>query len=652
MCGIAGWLGARGRRLPATRFAAALDRLRHRGPDDEGFLSFNPENGEARAWSGPDTIRELELPAFAREAGESPVLLGHRRLSIIDLTAAGHQPMKTADDRYWIVYNGEIYNYIEMRHELESLGARFRTQSDTEVLLQGFVQWGPAVLEKAVGMFAFAVLDTVARTLFLARDHFGIKPLYYVRKNEFFAFASEIKALLELPGVSRTASAQDTYQFLRFGERSANTQTILNDIQQLPAASWTSIDLATLTMKPPQQFWKPEAVAARKYSFGEATDALRHELRESMRLHMRSDVPIGACLSGGLDSTTLCELAKHHLTPAHPLRTFSFISEDIRFSEEPYVDMVEGVIREKTRPNAAEFAADLTELMETQDLPFMNLGVYAQFRVFRLAHEHGIKVMLDGQGSDEIFGGYGALMGAKLTSMIARGRLIAAAQMYRQLPDTVPNMRRRTGLLALGRLLPNFMQMWAIRLADSDLYPGWLNASWFEAHRVKPAIRLHGRGANAFREELILAIKELTLPQLLRYEDGSSMHFSIESRVPFCTPRIAELALSLPEEHLMSADGETKRVLRSAAEGLVPEPIIRREKLGFHAPDRLWLRSARGFVDELLQDYAPRNAPFLDHEGCRKMIDEALRSDGYWPPHVWGILGLLAWSRHNQVEFG
>jgi len=650
MCGIAGWLGARGKRLPAAKFTAALDRIRHRGPDDEGYLTFDTGTGVARPFSGADTIAELALPRLA-QAGDSGVYLGHRRLSIIDLSPAGHQPMSTADGRYWIVYNGEIYNYLELRAELASLGAEFRTHSDTEVLLQGFARLGPAILEKLVGMFAFALLDTQERRLLLARDHFGIKPLYYVRKDGFIAFASEIKALLEFPDVSRKASAQHSYQLLRFSERTADPQTLLDDVRQLPAASWMSVDLRTNDVSTPRQFWAPKAGEIRELSFAQATEAVRAAVEESVRLHLRSDVPVGACLSGGLDSSLLCSLAIRQLAGAQSLHTFSFISEDQRFSEEPYVDMIKGVVSSKTRPNAAEFAADLDELMEAQDLPFMNLGVYAQFRVFRLAREHGMKVMIDGQGADEIFGGYAALMGSKLTSLIARGRFGEAARLYRELPDSVANFRRRTALIALGRLLPGSMQKWAIRVADSDFFPGWMNSAWFESRNVRPLVRPHGRGSQAFREELLLSISQLSLQQLLRFEDGNSMHFSIESRVPFCNPRIAELALALPEDYLLNAAGETKRVLRSAAEGVVPETILRREKFGFYAPDRRWLRSARQTVDELLHDYARARAPFLNHAQCVSMVDEALNSDGYWPPHVWNLVGFLAWSRHNDISF-
>jgi asparagine synthase (glutamine-hydrolysing) len=262
-----------------------------------------------------------------------------------------------------------------------------------------------------------------------------------------------------------------------------------------------------------------------------------------------------------------------------------------------------------------------------------------------------MKVMIDGQGSDEIFGGYPAFMGARLTAQVARGRFAEAARLYRNLPDTIPGMRRRTGLLALGRLLPNFLQMWAITLADGQVFPAWLDRSWFEAHAVRPAIRLHGRGRDAFREELTLAISQLTLPQLLRFEDGSSMHFSIESRVPFCNPRLVELALGLPDEFLVDSDGDTKRVLRGAAQGIVPEPIIRREKLGFHAPDRLWLRAAQDFIGELLDGYGRLSAPFLDHDNAARMIRQSIQSDGAWPPQVWSVLGFLAWCRHYRISF-
>lgn len=648
MCGIVGWIRPRGDVVDVERVRAANTRIRHRGPDDEGYLTYSAVTGLAIQYAGRDTRGPSSLPGLETSRQPSNCVIAHRRLSIIDLTAAGHQPMASADGRYWITFNGEIYNYIELRRELQALGVYFRSESDTEVLLAGFAAWGEKLLPRLTGMFAFAVLDARERTLTLARDHFGIKPLYYAAKNGHFAFASEVKALLTLPFVSRRADPQQTYQLLRFGERSATGKTLLTDIQLVPAAHHCTVSLDTAQCGEPRRFWtlrdRPRVAIGRQ----EAAEALRTLLRDSVRLHLRSDVPVGACLSGGLDSSALVKIALEELPRGSDFHAFTFLSEDSRFSEERWVDMIEGPIVHKTQPTSPEFAKEISDLVGAQDLPFMNLGVYGQYRVFRLARDAGIKVMIDGQGSDELFGGYASSMGCRLSSLIANGQYVDAVRFARHIPNTVPLMRLRTLASSVGRQLPSRAQLRLIDMIEGGLFPTWMEREWFADRGVIPTVRPHGRGRDAFHDEILLSVEHLTLPQLLRYEDGNSMHFSIESRVPFCTPSVAEFAASLPDELLISVRGVTKQVLRDAARGIVPDAIIRREKLGFHAPDRVWLRAAEPIVMEWL---SPTRLPFLNLAEAKAHISRALASGGFWPPEIWTILGLAGWAAANDITW-
>jgi len=651
MCGIVGWIRPRGHVVDVERVRIANTRMRHRGPDDEGYLTYSAETGLAVPYAGRDTRGSSSLSDLETCAQPSNCVIAHRRLSIIDLTAAGHQPMGSADGRYWITYNGEIYNYLELRQELRALGVDFRSESDTEVLMAGFAVWGEKLLPRLTGMFAFAVLDTRERTLTLARDHFGIKPLYYAAKNDHFAFASEVKALLTLPFVSRRADPQQTYQLLRFGERSATGKTLLTDIQLIPAAHHCTVSLDTAQCEEPRRFWtlrdRPRLDIGRK----EAAETLRSLLRDSVRLHLRSDVPVGACLSGGLDSSTLVKIALQELPRGTDFHAFAFLSEDSRFSEERWVDMIEGPIVHKTQPTSLEFAKEITDLVGAQDLPFMNLGVYGQYRVFRLARDAGIKVMIDGQGSDELFGGYASSMGCRLSSLIANGHYVDAIRFARHIPNTVPLMRVRTLASSVGRQLPSKTQLQLIDMIEGGLFPTWMEREWFMERGVVPSVRPHGRGRNAFHDEILLSVEHLTLPQLLRYEDGNSMHFSIESRVPFCTPSVAEFAASLPDDLLVSVHGVTKQVLRDAAGGIVPDAIIRREKLGFHAPDRVWLRAAESIIMEWLPGQGCARLPFLNLSEAKAHISRGLASGGFWPPEIWTILGLAGWAAANDITW-
>lgn len=649
MCGILGVVAKHGHAVDWSAVRRASDRIRHRGPDGEGYLGFDAVTGRVRAMAGATTDPSLGLPGLESVTPIDHLALAHRRLAIIDLSSGGHQPMGSSDERYWIVFNGEIYNYLELRAELQRAGHAFRTQSDTEVLLASYAHWGRHMLRRLTGMFAFAILDAHERTIFLARDFFGIKPLYYHDGHLGFAFASEIKALLQLPGISRRADAARTYQFLRFGERTGGPETLYSDVLALPAAHYMVVSAADGDVLECQRYWDPSGTAPVAMRFDAAVAEFKERLRDSVRLHMRSDVAVGACLSGGLDSSALVSLMNRELAFGQQLHTFSYINEDPRFSEEQWIDLIAATQRHKVRPTASEFAVDVNELIDAQEVPFISLSVYAQFRVFRLAQETGVKVVIDGQGSDEILGGYSSLMGARLTSLLARRRYAEALRLLRTLPATTPMLRARTAASAAGRLLPQWAQLQLVNTLDGGLFPRWIERRWFAARGVRPSIRPHGRGLDAFREELLLGVRDLTLPQLLRYEDRNSMHFSIESRVPFCDPSLFEFALSLDPDYLVNAAGETKRVLRHAMRGIVPDPILTREKFGFPAPERAWLRTVPDFVAHTLGRESEERAPFLNMAEVTRMTGNALTSEGYWPPTVWAVLGLLAWARRFDV---
>jgi asparagine synthase (glutamine-hydrolysing) len=648
MCGILGILGKQPLAVAPGQLQSALTALRHRGPDDEGFLLFGNGSPMPLAFAGPDTVGGLGLPPLAAaRAGDFSCAFGHRRLSIIDLSPAGHQPMSSGDGRYWITYNGEIYNYLELRAELESAGARFRTASDTEVLIEAYRRWGEDMLPRLVGMFAFAILDLDRNKVLLARDHFGIKPLYLARLPDGLAFASEIKALLALPGLRPLGDPVLAYQYLRYGERDARPETLFAGIERLPAAHFLRVDLDSLSIDGPRRYWRIDPAARADVDPAAAVRRVRELFEESVRLHLRSDVPVGACLSGGLDSTAIVLQAERLLGGRGSVGTFTFIADDPAISEEPFVDLVASPLARKVRPLAGEIAEDIDDLLRAQELPFDNLSIYAQFRVFRLAHESGIKVMLDGQGSDEIFGGYYTFIGAKITAALARLRPDVALRVLAAAPANARVLRARMLATAMGRLLPRGLQATAAATFGEPAFPAWLRREWFRARGVRPQLREHGRGRDALRQELRLSVEQLTLPALLRYEDANSMHFSIESRVPFCTPRLAEFALSLPEACLVSDVGDTKHVFREAMSGLVPPPILRREKVGFAVPERAWLRELGQWVREAPFD----DLPFVDARGVAKEIDAALASGGRWPPHVWRLVNMAFWSRAFSVRW-
>lgn len=653
MCGIAGFLRC-GRTDQGPRLSeAVLQVLRHRGPDDHGWLVSSP--GEFRQGKGllPDCDAE--------------VILLHRRLSILDLSSAGWQPMGTPDGRYFIVFNGEIYNFVELRAELERLGHVFQSHGDTEVLLHAYVEWGPRALNRLVGMFSFCILDRQQRTLFLARDFFGIKPLYYTQTSFGFAFASEIKALLAMPGVSRRVNARRLHSYLTTGVTDHGEATLFADIHQVPAAHSLTMNLDSPTIGGPQRYWNVDLNERLDISFPEATRRLRELFLDSVRLHLRSDVPVGAALSGGIDSSAIVN-AMRCLEPRLDLHTFSYIADTPQLSEENWVDLAANNARavvHKIHTEPGELVDDLDRLIYQQDEPFGSTSIYVQHRVFRLAREKGITVMLDGQGADEMLGGYRPYLAARLASMVCQGQWTEALRFLNRIrcvPGTGGAMRLL--LQCAGFLLPSRFKSLGKQWLEHTVMPPWLNGRWFEEHGVhwrsdaaedslseRSRASALARSPHFLRQHLHRTLMETSLPMLLRYEDRNSMAQSIESRVPFLTPDLAGFLLKLPEEYLIGPDGTSKRIFRAAMRGIVPDPVLdRRDKIGFATPEQQWFTHLRPWVEKTLDtaDIIPVfNAPVL-RQGWQSLI----QSKNGFDFRPWRWVNLIRWVERFAVEFG
>jgi asparagine synthase (glutamine-hydrolysing) len=639
VCGLFGIVDAPPGLLDAPRVERLLSLLDHRGPDDRGWLTLDGEG--IRSGSQP---RDLD----------GDVVLLHTRLSILDLSPAGHQPMSTPDGRFHLSFNGEIYNYVELRSQLESLGHRFDSGTDTEVLLKAWAEWGASALERLVGMFAFSLVDADRRVLVLARDHFGIKPLYYATLGSRLAFASEVPPLLELPGVDRRANAQRVYDYLRFGRLDHGAETMFAAIRQVEPGHYLELPLDAPDRIADRRYWSLEPQPVAGLSLDEAADRLRELFLESVRLHLRSDVAVGAAFSGGVDSsanvTAMCRLSG----PELELHTFSYVADDPAVNEERWVQLVAretGVVAHTVETSPQELLADLDRLIEIQAEPFGGTSIYAQYRVFRLAREAGIKVMLDGQGADELFAGYRYYLPYRIAGLLARGRLLTTFRLLgalSSLPEASPG-----GMLAraVGHALPETTQGPARRLTRHRLVPAWLDPRWLGAHGI--SVGDPGRTSRASLREYRLDTVRTGLRELLRYEDRNSMAASIESRVPFLTPAIAEFAASMPDDYLIAPDGTGKLVLRRSLRGLVPDPILdRRDKIGFATPEAAWLRTLAPWVKDVfangsLQGGGPLRLA-VAHERWQEM------SNGRRPfdPVVWRWLNLIRWADLLGVEVG
>jgi asparagine synthase (glutamine-hydrolysing) len=416
VCGIAG-IHARVP-LPASLPTGWAKELAPRGPDGVGFLWDAGAVGglrEGRRWPGPQSWTGTALV--------------HRRLAILDRTRAGHQPMVSPDGRHVLVYNGEIYNHVELRQELETAGWKFKGSGDSEVLLAAWSMWGAACLPRLDGMFAFAVLDRELRILHLARDPFGIKPLCYAAGSDGFAFASTPVPLLELPWVSRRADLPRVQHYLGTanGLVGHGDRTMFADVRQVPAGHHMSVNLDDLSRRS-QAYWKPP----RRAKKGPSATHVRDAFLDNVRRHLRSDVPVGAALSGGIDSSSIVAAMRAVGGPELELHVFSYIPDDPAHSEEPYIDLVAaatGATVHKVQPSTEALQQDLEPLIRAHGEPFGSTSMYAQYCVFRAARAAGVPVLLDGQGADELLAGYLPFVGSQAAMLLRRGRWLVARRL-------------------------------------------------------------------------------------------------------------------------------------------------------------------------------------------------------------------------------
>jgi asparagine synthase (glutamine-hydrolysing) len=562
--------------------------LQHRGPHGQGQWS---------AWLRTSTV-----------------FFSHRRLAIIDLSDQAAQPM-TAHG-FTTILNGEIYNHVELRRELEALDYRFRTSSDTEVLLAAYHRWGPACLTHLSGMFAFAIADLSNEEVFLARDPFGIKPLFYISTSSIFAFASE-PALL-LPFLSRRrVDRRRLEEYLRAGTADGGSGTFFEGISQLPQAHSILLSLKNWPQHDPkpQRYWRLPLHVTKKVSGEDAAAELRELVFESVRLHLRSDVPVAVAASGGVDSSSILCGVRHVLGQGAPLVTFTYEASEEKISDAPWARIAVSAAQAKAhffRISDTQIKEDLLKLVAVQGEPFVNPAVYAQFRLFRECSRLGVRVLLEGQGADELLGGYSYFLPARVATLLSQARLLKALRLARKSPSGV----FRKALAALRRNGPHSSE-------------------------------------SPFRSALRTAIENTLLPSYLRWGDRNAMAWSVENRVPFLNVRLAEFVYSLPEEFLISDDGTTKMLLRRAMKGLVPEPILnRRDKIGFATPYVTWLEELRSDLARLLAK--------ADGFSLSPLIGGTVREAQPFlagaPPaprlarRLWGLLTLLLWMQVFRVS--
>ncbi len=647
MCGIVGLVT----RLPpgeaTSRVESGMLDLAHRGPDGEGLFLQATSGGGAHCRRG--SAREA-LPGDWPNATHT-VVVGHRRLAVIDRSSEADQPMCTADGRFVIALNGEIYNHLELRRQLEAAGWRFRTRSDTEVLLQGFAAWGLKVFDVAIGMFAVVILDRQTQTLLLSRDCFGMKPLYYATTDDGVGVSSEPGVLFKLLSLQPRVDPRGLADFLTDGLTDHRPQTMFAGIRAVPPASTVIVGVATGTVSEPARYWRPTTDAIDDRDPDDIARDLRDRLMTSVSLHLRADRPVGSLLSGGIDSSAIVMAMREVGGSNLDLQTFSYVPDGELFSEERWIDEVNaraGATAHKIRLTRGVWESEAGEVALRQGEPFGTLAVYAQSVLFRTAAEHGVHVLLDGQGADEVFGGYASFRAFRLLAHMARGELVRAAALLASYRNGGVPLRHTVLSGEIRHLLPDGLGRMARAVVGREPLA---DSGWLRENGVAPTARWRPRGRRWLQERLLDSIERTSLPALLRYADRSSMMHGVESRLPFLTRELVEFALALPDSLLVSDEGVGKAVLRRALRGLVPDSVLdRRDKVSFVVPLKEWLLHspyARAAAK------ASQSTRAIDGRVIEPWL-EALESGKSLPPRavflLWRAIGVTEWMRTAAVQ--
>lgn len=609
------------------RLETATRMLAHRGPDDQGLFI------------------------------EGPIGLGHRRLSIIDLSPLGHQPMISTDERFVIVFNGEIYNFQELRHELEASGRRFRSQSDTEVILVGFEHWGRNVLARLNGIFACAIYDRRERSLLLARDRLGVKPLYYFRDKLGFVFGSEIKSLLALHDLPRRIDPQGFHEFLYYGN-CLGTTTLFADVKRLEPGGWLEVREGSTEHG---RYWSHEDIRHHSHNGVAASDVVAETsrlLELAVQRQLAADVPVGVFLSGGIDSSAITALAVRHYRDK--LATFSAgFDFDGGHNELPAAAKLAkalGTEHHEIQIQGADLPETIRTLVRQHDEPFSDAANLPLFLMTQRIRE-SCKVILQGDGGDELFGGYN------------RYRLLEQRNKYRAIFATLKLLR-----WCLTRRRRNQVDRFHAIFSEPD--PGLQIAKLLTVEQTNKRcplamlsrdVRQRLVGTDPFRRYRELAARfqgleptqrlfwidsAVILPdQFLEKVDKSTMANGVEVRVPFLDNDLAAFALGLPAQ-LKVGGGVQKKLLKQALRGIVPDEVLTRPKKGFGVPYGNWLRGPlREFMQETLSNTTITASGLFDREELDRRITEHCERRDDWGFALWKMLNLSLWLAEYRVSW-
>lgn len=628
MCGIAGFIGfGRDAAISKEEIWAMTQRLAHRGPNDAGCVLIDGLRTAA--------FRDvMEKTPFSR-AG---VALGNRRLSILDLSDRGHQPMSSPDGRVWMSYNGEVYNYVELKKELEAKGHLFFSTSDTEVVLHAYLEWGADCFTRFNGMWGVALYDLRSQELILSRDRLGKKPLYYYRAASGLFFASEIKALLTHPAVPREMNLRKVaaYAGLHYRYVDDDEDSFFRDIQQVPKSSVMTVDRNGKVRV--RRYWTLAGLEPlpEQADEGALIEEYRDLLTDAVKLRLRSDVPVGIMMSGGLDSTSIACLA----APRNPtLVAFSGVTGEGYYDESEFMKEViqkTGIRSVFVYPKPAPLLETLREMMARHDEPVCTVTWYSLYLITREIARHQIPVILTGHGGDELLAGYWDHYHYRFADLRSSGRGDAEERRaWQENHGRDPaEYDREKGYIERLR------QDRSVELERFSRYLPLLSpTARAAARKAVPDCPLNGE----LTRRLYLEIMYETIPPSLRAEDRNTMAHSIENRVPFLDYRLIEFCFRL-DNRFKIRGGLGKWIHREAMKGILPEKVrTRKEKVGFNAPADEWFRNElRKDIEEMIDRPSPINDQVYDRSAVRRCFDEHVAGANH-AMFFWQFINLHVW---------
>lgn len=666
MCGIAGIVSYNANFKVTEDIIPMLNEIKHRGPDDEGCVFFSENNAVPTFGNDtPDEVKKSTLPyspiKTTKDYKDKPeIVLGHRRLSILDLSAKAHQPMCNETSNFWIVFNGEIYNYKKIRTELIQKGYQFTSNSDTEVVLKAYIEWGKDCLTKFNGMWSFVIYDKITKKLFGARDRFGVKPFYYIKNEKYFAFCSEIKGLLKIESFKKEINPSAVYDFLVSNQLEIDEETFFKEIFELRPAHLFELDTTTgklFTEKyyelPYNKKWK----SIDKNDLGAVVADIKTKVINAVDIRLNADVKTGSCLSGGIDSSAIVTSINHLLKEKeiNPIgkeqEVFTASYPNTAIDESQWAQIVVDKTKtnwNQTFPDSKLLEKQLTDLVYAQDIPFGSSTSFSQFKVMELIHQKGVKVSIDGQGADELFAGYPNHYASSIINGIQAFSFGSVIKNLKAKNGSFSNHSQILKLPLQSLYIKWFPDSYFNKLKFKQPELAYLNATFIASNKSRLRL-INDKFKSNLNQLLHYQFTNCGLKQLLRTADRSSMHFSVETRMPFVDDKeLVETVFNISGKTKIK-DGKSKFLLREAMKDLLPEEIYNRtDKLGFSTPEKKWFVDLKPYFKSILAEQ--KNDDFVDWENLNKnfdvLYDNALNTN---ISRLWRFIIFALWRKTYNI---